>query len=1217
MRHNARMRKRRWFWRTVVGAALLGVPLLTVYWRATSPQELRARVERLIARLDLRILGLSDIQFSPWRGLELFDLSLDYPAGTGDARTGNTARAGAAARPALLHIPYLCLKPRIDALLLGRFEIREALLRRPALAYVCKPRNAPATAEPLQCVRPDSLDFSRAWTRLPRIVVERGDIALFEPDGRELRLLRRWQVDGRGLRVGEAEAAAYEMVFEQTGGPAVRPLKSAMGAPRLAEVRISPKELRAQTGWVDYHVLSELLTTDWVKAAEPLALSAIVRLESLVVRDGRVAEVAVGVDALECAIPVETDVPQGESSRHFLQLRGGRGTIRYLQDAPGVDTGESPAGRVAMELEAAINDGRLRATGFASPFPGTAFSGSPDSSPQASLGALSELDVHVAIEQITLPHIDGQPGFVTSERLPAPVRAFFYNYDPRGRVNLDFRARRSAASRDAASPDAASAPIEFSGRIEALAAAARPRHFPYHWRDVTGIVRFSPEGIGLEALSGRHGSARLRVSGHVNHAARWTGFSLTIDGKDVPLDGELYQALPAEYRALWRDADPTGLADVAISLERDEGTPQEGPRQPRLRLDARLNACSLTVGEDLRLHGVDGRLTIDDGVLTVHELHGERAGSTLRLSGTIPLRPAPGMPERRMFFEAAGARFERSAPLQGPGGEALGAIRLAVVGDLWGTAERVDGATRLEFAVRVADGELAVFDPSRPFRAARGWIAVGGQRMHIHELTASRGADQIQITGEVSSRLALDEALRLDVRARSAAMDELLMQLTPGRWSQVREALGVAGAGRLTLALIGEPAAEGGNDLRAEAKLAVERMQPPPLPLALREVDAELLLNRRGYELLRATAVCGPQGRLELRGGGSWDGTAAAGELFARLEQIEVDAAFVEAMPAPLARVLRRVGVRATADGTLDRICIQGTGPRAWDCVGRLRLHGANLRLGLPLTDAEGELSGNCHVDANGQTALELDFSVARGVLAGRAIERWEGRVTGVPGESWLRIDDLRGRLADGEVFGFARFDPATGAHELSLTLHDLKLAELLRPRPGTADRPREGRLDGRVFVRGESDDPARRVGGGELRIRAASLLSSPVTASIFDVSPARGRPGADAVDEAEVHFVWEGSELKLSRVDIRSRNLRLVGEGRWDMRSDRLSMTLLGAAPEDAPRLAVFTELFESAGRELMQFRVEGTVEHPRVSVEPLHNLTEPLRRLLSANGG
>ena len=80
----------------------------------------------------------------------------------------------------------------------------------------------------------------------------------------------------------------------------------------------------------------------------------------------------------------------------------------------------------------------------------------------------------------------------------------------------------------------------------------------------------------------------------------------------------------------------------------------------------------------------------------------------------------------------------------------------------------------------------------------------------------------------------------------------------------------------------------------------------------------------------------------------------------------------------------------------------------------------------------------------------------------------------------------------------------------------------------------------------------------------------------------------------------------------IESQDLRLVGTGTWNMRDDSIRMTLWAARPDLWPRLGPFGDLLESAGQELMQYRVEGALAAPRVTAQPLHRINETLRRLL-----
>jgi len=211
-----------------------------------------------------------------------------------------------------------------------------------------------------------------------------------------------------------------------------------------------------------------------------------------------------------------------------------------------------------------------------------------------------------------------------------------------------------------------------------------------------------------------------------------------------------------------------------------------------------------------------------------------------------------------------------------------------------------------------------------------------------------------------------------------------------------------------------------------------------------------------------------------------------------------------------------------------------------------------------------------------------------------------------------LWLEDVRGGLCGGEVSGFATLDPASSSYELSFSLRDVSLAELLQRSGRRNGRAVRGRLDGHIFLRGTANDPTRRSGGGELRIRGSTLFSSPITASLLEASRRDAREISDEVQQAELHFAWEANELNFTRVDIQSRDLRLIGVGRWNLRSDAIEMTLVGATPEHLPRLFLLTDLLETAGQELVQYRIGGTASKPQVAVEPLHNLTGPLRELL-----
>jgi len=400
----------------------------------------------------------------------------------------------------------------------------------------------------------------------------------------------------------------------------------------------------------------------------------------------------------------------------------------------------------------------------------------------------------------------------------------------------------------------------------------------------------------------------------------------------------------------------------------------------------------------------------------------------------------------------------------------------------------------------------------------------------------------------------------------------------------------------------------------ADFELHAERMRPKPVPLDLRDVEATLSLSAAGFELSQARARYGPEGVVEVSGKGGWEGDAAWSDVRIDARDVDLSANFVEAMPSPLAGLLRRLSPRGRARIALDQLRMRGSDRRSWDVIGSVAFENARMDLGVALTKATGRVRGRCIVRPDGRVALAADFEIDGGKLDGRPIERWAGQIVRKAGDPLVRLTDVRGRFCEGEVSGFVNVHPDTREYELSFDVRDVSLALFLA---GKDTKTGQGRIDGHVFVRGRSDDPATRVGGGELRIRGASLLSSRVTRSVVEASRKGRRPLGTDVDQAIVRFVWEGDEMKFTHLDIQSRTQRMIGEGSWNTRTGAIALTLVGATPRGAVRVFPLTQVFEATGQELVQYRVRGTIKHPRVTVEPLHNLTEPLRRLLQGSNG
>lgn len=1183
-----------------------------------------------LRRIGLVPIELGEVSYSLRSGLVVTELAVSAEAGSAVAALVNVP-----GRPVAAHLARGYL--RCDLLALLRGKIRPTEVNARGLSVTLASSTLPAAiaaTEPCESalvISGDDLrrarEFLAAGSAWPRVVLERGDVQLFDVSAAAPRLARRWVIDATGEPA--SDAAGYVLRLYRTGAD--------HSAECLAELRCRPDGLAARLDWLDLETLALRLPSTMTRAVGDLGPRGRLRVDHLVIDTEQTTAGGDAIDPLQMvksaemrladlslSLAVEDEQANVPPAERFVQVTGAEALLTIREH------------RLALDGSGRVNDSAARFSLAANLT--QAFQRQPDGATGQSVAGGEPASyarwlerAELRIDALEFPTAEDYPAFVSSARLPFAMQCFFRDYRPHGPANMHFLVQRTEQS---------AVGLTLSGEVEALGVRARYFRFPYDVDDVRGKFRFSPGGIVIEDLRGRHGSGWVLVSGRVNHTRRHAGLTLDVQGRSIALDNALYTALPPDYKRLWDSAAPRGLCDVRATIQRAESTPGVGGMPTRVRVETQLLSGSLSAGEGQRLEYADGRITVESGLVTVHDLHGYLDGAGVGLAGTIDARRPGEPPETDLHVEAADVLIERTftaapqAVLAGAANAAApdalpsatadmpAAVQSGLTfrgrGDVWG---RIHGAGLFDsrdarHVVRIKDGVLGSFAPARPWQDTQGWIASRGGAQEIVSFSARSDAAWLEAAGTLPAGFDQGQPVKLDLRAGDAEMEQLIRQVVPGCWADVGEALGLAGPGRISAHF--RPVDTGGDENRQalDITLTAARMKPRPLPLELDEVLAHLTLRADEFDLHLAEATYRGRGKIRVSGHGG----GRAGDKWSDLSVTAQELAFcpnlIEAMPGKFSDLLRRMAPKGRVHATLDHVRMTSTDGREWDIAGQLSLEEADLHLGLALTGFSGELRGDCTVRADGEVAVAGEFGIAAGQLAGRDIERCEGKITHKPGEPWIELRDLRGRICAGEVLGLARVDPASGAYEISLTLHDLSIEQFVARTASAQPTPRQGRLDGRVFLRGLSGDNASRRGGGELRVRGASFPRTPVLASVAEASRRANRSIDDALDLAELRFVWEGSELKLTRVEIQSRDLRLIGEGSWNMPDDSINLTLLGAHPKHWPRIAVLSDLLESAGQELMQYRVTGTVANPHVSTEPLHNLTAPLKALLGEDG-
>lgn len=1183
--------RRRWMrwtiWLVVAGALLL----YGGYAYLTNPDRLRAQALAALQRLHIDGLTVGQVVFRPGEGLWLTNLTVRADASERMSWHGGDA-------PPLMHIAEVEVHCDLWALLVGKLRPTEVVLRGVGLSLIGSSRlqDSGWRLGPEHVISGQWDQMARLLDRaLPRVRVEQADVQFLTVREGQLQVFQRWPMHA----VGEATREGYAL--------RVYPLTSTRDALLELTWSAAARELSLGFDWAELATLRRMLPAVVNTRLDALGFNARVRVGYLTLRlpsaatdAGRprptLTAAAFDLAGVRFSVPIEDETVL--PSDRFLHVRAGTLEAKYRADEPGAP------GRLRVKGGGQLNGAtvEMACTTVAGVLPRivqAAAGGEPN------VPGLAEI-VHgtLRITGLQLPTEESAPAFVRAAALRGPIGHTLERYQPYGEVDVAVRILPPADE----GRSSASVPARVEVIVASRSGGCTYQGFPYRFEDAAGRLRYTGGRLLVEDLCGRHGHARICADGVINNTSAWSGFELTFRGTNVALDEDLYRALPAEHQRLWRSARPVGIADVMTNVSRPDGTPETGPAEPTIEVLADLLHGSLDLERGRRLQQARGRLRIEGERVVVEGLRGCDGDTAVRLDGELAALGDETQVDLRVELANLPVSYETSFEPQSV--DATSPIAFHGQADAWGrTWGAADAAERHQhYAVRIRDGRMTGRDAERPWTDVRGWICVHDHAWEIRELVARQGDARLYLAGEMREGT-LPKRLELEVTA--AQLEEILPQLVPATWATITERVGLRGAGSVSLLLDRRP--EDGEP-RAHAVVRAADMQAEPLPLPLANVEAQLTLGPGEFELLSSSAQASESGHVTAQAKVRWNQDEPEATMTVTAETMMFSPELLAALPRPLRRVLEPLAPAGEFDAHLSRIRFVGGGRPSWEFEGRVPLRNARMQLGFELTDLHGLLNGRCRIGPDGQATLESEMTIDRARLAGRPIEGWHAGLERRPGDSRVHVTDLRGRICDGDLVGWLSIDASSGEYELSLTVRDISVAKLF-PAPADAEQsPHRGRVEGEIQLRGIAGDAASRRGSGVLRLSGAALLSTPVVAKVAEAREPNVPLVDKTVDMADVRFLWEGRTLQLLRVDIRSANLRLVGEGRWNLADDSIRMTLLGAHPEDWQRIPLLTDLVESAGQELVQYQIEGTLRAPEVTARPLYRLDDALRRLLGA---
>jgi hypothetical protein len=1185
LRRRRAVRHRRRQSLAALAVLLIILGLLVAYRALIRPQRLQRLAREYLGEFFTTRVDVTAVSFSLIEGIQLFGVRVADP------------HAASGGHP-LLAFDAMSLRHDPVALLLGKFQVDEIVASKPVIRARFNPQRARFNVQDVFRIPQDG--ERRTLRHLPDVRIQEAQVLIYADDDPAGEAVDEIDLSVTGRPAG-TRAATYRVAWvartdrRSTGHFAID-LRSGVladgagGAPWLAlesaSLVIEATQPRAKR-WIDLlGVTGRFRIVDYAIGFRPSRKTA--------------ERLAIELDGASLSIPIsaeEAELPPGD---RFLRL-------------------DDVSGRIEVDSANATADVVGRLAGARCSLRGELHGEVGGEITFADVA----LTLDLAVEHLRLP----RTGPEAPEREARIVqrwrrlRHFYRDFSPKGHVDITVGLVKDAG------PQAGMRLRE--ALVTGRGAEITVRHFPYPMYDVRGDVRITPDGIWLESVTARNGTAEVVADGWLSALKRTSAAQLCFTARRVTLDDALCDALKLRHRDTWQRFTPRGVADIDVVMTRPAGVDQPVPWEIAIEAEL-LSVDAAYQGFPYPLRDLHGTVRVRGDVFEVDDVRGRCGHGALRAEGYV-----------QTGAKGAGA--------QGTGAQGAGAVSLRLQAD----------ALPLDATLHAALPSDAR-DEVRRLRA-RGDVGidvllVADPHAEDAQTGATRGRLRYDIIAEADGVTARPDALPIEVQAIRgrvrATPDEVTLDGLNGRacggtvtlagrlarsssghtelqvrgenvqvTDALRAALPESARARLAPWQIDGPlditGRLGGDDafaLRCAPTGATVRHRDLPLPWQM--TAGAIQVEPDGVTLSDIQATAG-DARLRLDG----SLTAAGGTLRGDLRGFVFSQEWREVMPWKLRRAWNNLEPTGAIDARNVMLAWHSTGsghPLSWRVRGDLELFDAGLWAGVRLADLNGKLSlsGEAPRGLAG-AALAGDIALTRMSLAGHAVTDVSARWLRDGINRRARIDQIRGTAHGGTLTGEVDWETQNREtrYSLAATLQRAELGSVIAARSASGGRPvadMPGVVDGRFYLTGLAGDSASRKGGGKVSVRDAELYRLPPLLAILHVINL-SVPEESAFQSAKADFTLVGDELQLQGIELLGTALALIGEGTMALSTQSLDLRLITVSPHRWAQVPVVSEMLEGMARELMEVEVTGTLEKPQATAKPLRNVEAALNALLT----
>jgi hypothetical protein len=760
--------------------------------------------------------------------------------------------------------------------------------------------------------------------------------------------------------------------------------------------------------------------------------------------------------------------------------------------------------------------------------------------------------------------------------------------------------------------DPGGGPIQFDIQTELAQGRLEDPRWPEPITDLRASIACTNQGLEIKNAQARCGAATVQL------ALRRTGWAekspLAVNAKvgNFTVDEKWFRALPAAMHPVWAKFMPVGQVDLDAQLSFD------GRKWKR---DATVTCGNMSFVYHkfpYRVRHATGTLRLADDVLFT-DLVASAGGRPVRiLARTID----PG-PRFTGWVEVQADDLtlddEALACLPDKTGAFVRALHPRGKFDFSARYEKTDPAAtvmRPRVTIKLTDAAIRYDHFRYPLENIRGTLSMVDNRWTFDDLRSGNVVCRGSLTPQAEGN-----ELVLHFTAHDVPLEEPLFAALKPKVQQVWADLRPRGSiDRLDVDIVHQSSTK-----RLDITVTARKWPPSeqtastaisiePVWFPIRLENAYGLVSYRNGRVV-IQDVRATHGRAHGAASGTCHFDEGGGFLVQleslAAERLAIDREFVEALPGGIRKSVGELNLAGAVEARGSLAFSRDPGVQQsvvsrWDltfglaqnridsCVRLDNLHGAVRLVGWHDPRRGHVCQGELDLDA--ATYKDFQFTQVRGplevlpqqVVFGSRARRLAAPQTPAPITAQIFGGSVSGDcvIMTGEQPGFT----------LAAQLSGADLARYAREMlPGRQDLSGKVMATTQLWGTGRGAQAVR--GQGRIRLRDGDIYELPVMVSLLKMLSVRA-PDATAFSSADIDYRLEGEHFYFDRINFHGDAVSLLGKGEMDFER-QVNLNFYAIVGRDELRIPVIRPILSEASRQMMEIRVSGPVDRPRIVSE------------------